>query len=121
MRANGGIDFFPLPQLAIEFVHLQRAGGDLLKFLSVGAVSAFDGAVEFGGARWQHEQTQAALLTRLFELGGEFRAAVDLQSANRKRHAVLQGCPCPRETATATPKPFLLREDQAGWRLRRGQ
>ena len=31
---------------------------------------------------------QAALLTGLLELGGELGAAVDLQGANGKRHAV---------------------------------
>ena len=57
----------------------------------MGAVGAFDGAVEFGRARGQHEQVQAALLAGLFELGGELGAAIDLHRANGKGHAVLQG------------------------------
>src|ERR1019366_10063891 len=50
-----------------------------------------DGAIEFGRARGQHEQVPTALLTSLFELGGELRTAVDLHRANGKRHAGLQG------------------------------
>ncbi len=53
MRADGVVDLFPLAQLAIEFLHFERAGGDLVELLSMGAVGAFDGAVEFGGARRQ--------------------------------------------------------------------
>ncbi len=91
MRADGVVDFFPLAQLAIEFLHFQRAGRDLVELLAVGAVGAFDGAVEFGGARGEHEQVQTALLASLFEVGGELRAAVDLHGANGERHALLQG------------------------------
>ena len=63
--------FFPVAQLAVEFFHFQRAGRDLVELLGVGAVGAFDGAVEFGRARGKHEQVQTALLASLFELGGE--------------------------------------------------
>src|SRR5208282_905682 len=78
MRADGVVDFFPLAEFAIEFFHCQRARRDLVELLGVGAVGAFDGAIEFGRARWEHEQGQTALLASLFELGGELRAAVDL-------------------------------------------
>lgn len=91
MKAHGVVDFFPVAEFAVEFVHFQGAWGDLIKLLGVGAVGAFDGAVKFGGARRQHEQVQSAQLAGLFELGGELRAAVDLHGANGKRHAVLQG------------------------------
>ncbi len=91
MRADGVVDLLPMPQLAIELFHLQRTGRDLVKLLAVGAIGAFDGAIEFRRARRQHEQVQAALPAGLFELGGELRAAVDLHRANGKRHAVLQG------------------------------
>jgi hypothetical protein len=69
MRADGVIDPFPLPQLAVEFVHLQRVRGDLVELLGVGAVGAFDGAIEFGRAWRQDEQMQTALLASLLELG----------------------------------------------------
>ena len=57
----------------------------------MGAVGAFDGAIEFRRARGQHEQMQAALLAGLLKLGGELASAIDLQRANGKRHADLQG------------------------------
>jgi hypothetical protein len=45
MRADGVVDSFPVPQLAIEFFHFQRARRDLVELLGVGAVGAFDNAV----------------------------------------------------------------------------
>jgi hypothetical protein len=91
MRADGVVDFLPMTEFAIEFVHLQGTGRDLVELLGVGAIGAFDGAVEFGRARRQDEQMETALLTSLFELGRELGTAVDLHGADRKRHAVLQG------------------------------
>ena len=55
MRADGIVDFFPVAEFAVEFFHLQRAGRDLIELLGVGAIGAFDGAVEFGGARRKDE------------------------------------------------------------------
>ena len=77
MRAQGVVDVFPVPQLTIELFHFQRAGRDLVELLGVGAISAFDGAVEFGRARGKHEQMQTALLASLLELGGELASAID--------------------------------------------
>jgi hypothetical protein len=77
-------------QFTIELFHLQGTSGNLIELLGVGAVGAFDGAVEFGGASREHKPVQAALLTGLFELGGKLRAAIDLDGANGERHAVLQ-------------------------------
>ena len=91
MGTDGVIDFFPMPEFAIEFFHFERARGDLIELLGMGAVGAFDGAVEFGRARGKHEQVQAAHLASEFELGGEFRAAIDLYGADGKGHAELQG------------------------------
>jgi len=91
MRGDGVVDLFPMPQLAIECFHLQRTGGNLVELLAVGAVGAFDGAIERGRAREEHEQVRTALLASLFEAGGELAAAVDLHGANGKGHAVLQG------------------------------
>src|SRR5208283_2170320 len=74
-----------------EHFHFQRAGGDLVELLGVGAVGTFDSAIEFGRARGQNKQVQSALQTSLLELGSELRAAVDLYGANGEGHAVLQG------------------------------
>ena len=90
MRADGIVDFFPVAEFAAEFFHLQRAGRDLVELLGVGAMGAFDGAVEFGRTWRQDEEVEAALLAGRFELGGELRAAIDLDGADRKRHTVLQ-------------------------------
>ena len=78
VRADGVIDFFPLPQFAVEGVEVQGIGMDLIELLGVGAVDALDRAIEFGGAGRQDEQQQSALLAGLLELGGELAAAVDL-------------------------------------------
>ena len=47
MGTDGVIDFLPVAELAIELFHFQRAVGDLVELLGVGAVGAFDGAIEF--------------------------------------------------------------------------
>ena len=56
----------------------------------MGAVGAFNGAIEFGRARGKHGQMQAALLAGEFEFGGELGTAIDLHGADGKRHVVLQ-------------------------------
>jgi hypothetical protein len=43
MRADGVVDFLPVAEFTVEFFHLQRAGRDLVKLLSVGAIGAADG------------------------------------------------------------------------------
>src|SRR5229473_1810239 len=91
MRADGVVDLFPMPELTIELFHLERTSGNLVELLGVGAVGAFDGTVEFGRTRGQHEQMQTTPLASLFELGGELASAIDLNRANGKGHAVLQG------------------------------
>src|SRR6266851_4681474 len=48
MRTDGVVDAFPVAEFAIELVHLQRARRGLVELLGVGAVGAFDRAVEFG-------------------------------------------------------------------------
>ena len=85
------VDFFPVAEFVVEFVHLQRAGSDLVKLFGVGAIGALDGAVELGRARRQDEPMEAARLAGLFELGGKLGAAVDLHGADGKGHAMLQG------------------------------
>ena len=46
MRADGVVNVLPVAEFAIEFFHLQRARRDLVELLGVGAIGAFDGAVE---------------------------------------------------------------------------
>src|SRR5438309_11818503 len=65
------VDPLPLSQLAVEFLHLQRAGRDLIKLLGVSPLGALDRAVELRRSRWQNEQAQAALLAGLLEVVGE--------------------------------------------------
>src|SRR5271156_4243029 len=91
MGVNGVVDFSPVAEFAVEFFHFQRAGCDLVELLGVGAIGAFDGAVELGRTWWQDEPMKAALLAGLFELGGELRTASDLDGADGKGHAMLQG------------------------------
>lgn len=87
VRADGVVHALPSAQLAVEFFHFQRAGGDLVKLLGVSAVGAFEGAIEFGGARRKHEPAHAALLAGQLEFGGELRAAVgDKRFAARFRN-----------------------------------
>ena len=64
-------------------------GGDLIKFLRVGAVGSFDLAIEFGGAGWKDKEAQTALPASLFKDGGELAATVHLQSTQRKRQTTL--------------------------------
>src|SRR5229473_2263481 len=93
---------FPVPQRAIEFFHLQRADRNLVELLGVGAVRAFDGAVEFGRARRKHEQMQTALLASLFKLGGKLAAAIDLEPREWER-----ACGVARYRGTQwRPKPW---------------
>ena len=48
MGTDGVVNLLPLAELAIELFHLQGTGGELIELLGVGAVGAFDRAVEFG-------------------------------------------------------------------------
>jgi len=91
VKAHGVVYLLPSAEFAIQLFHLQGTNRDLVELVGVGAVGAFDGAVEFGGAGRKHEQAQAAPLTSRFELGGELASAIDLQCTNREGHAVQQG------------------------------
>jgi hypothetical protein len=55
MRADGVVDVFPVAEFTVEFVHLQGIGRDLVELFGVGAMRAFDRAVELGGARRKDE------------------------------------------------------------------
>ena len=75
MRADGVVDLFPVAEFTVECFHLQGAGRDLVRLFGVGAIGAFDRAVELGGARRKDEEMETALLTGLFELGSELGTA----------------------------------------------
>ena len=79
MGADGVIGPFPGLQLLVERGDLERAGGDLIALLRVGAVGTFDVAMELGRAGRQDEPAQAALRAGLLEEGGELTAAVHVR------------------------------------------
>src|SRR6185437_9318516 len=54
MRADGVVDALPNAQLAVEGGEAPIGGGDLMELLGMGAVGAFDMAVEFGRA-WRKD------------------------------------------------------------------
>jgi hypothetical protein len=60
MRADGVVGTFPVAEFTIEFF-IANEQGLIWWILGVGAVGAFDGAIDFGGARGKHEQMEAAL------------------------------------------------------------
>ncbi len=45
VRTNGVVGMFPGEEFAIEFGDGERKGGDLIEFLGMGAVGAFDLAI----------------------------------------------------------------------------
>jgi hypothetical protein len=55
VRAHGVVGFLPLPELAIESRHLQRAIVHLVELLGMSALSPFDRPIELRGARGQNE------------------------------------------------------------------
>ena len=55
VRADGVVDAFPSPEIAIEGGELKRVGDDFIKFLGMGTLGALDMAVEFGRAGRQNE------------------------------------------------------------------
>lgn len=87
VRTDGVVGAFPGAELTVEFRHGPAIRRDFVKLFVVGAVGAFDRAVEFGRARREHEQGQSAGLAGLLELGRELAAAVDLQRGDGKGHA----------------------------------
>src|SRR6266700_5358696 len=91
MRADGIVDFFPVAEFAVELVHLQRTGRDLVELFGVGTIGTFHGTVEFRRTWRENEQMEAALLAGLFELGSKLGTAIDLHRPDGKRHAVLKG------------------------------
>ena len=70
MRTDGVVLFHGRSSRLSFFISREQAV-DLVELLGMGTIGAFDGAVEFGRTRGQHEQMEAALLTGEFEFGGE--------------------------------------------------
>ena len=85
MRADGVVDFFPVAEFAVELVHFQRTGRDLIELFGMGTIGAFHRAVEFGRTRRQNKQVNPTLLAGLLELGGKLGAAIDLHGPDGKR------------------------------------
>ena len=71
MGADEVIDLFPGPQGMIHGAEGEVIQIDFIEFFLMGAMSAFDTAVEFGRMGRKHEQTQVAFLAGLFEGGAE--------------------------------------------------
>ena len=91
MRAHGVVGSFPVLEFAVELGEGEREGGDLIELLCVGAVSAFDPAVELGGAGRQDKELDAALQASLLEEGGELATAIHLQGAQGKGQTAFEG------------------------------
>ena|SRR5450432_1766418 len=91
MRADGVVDFFPVAEFAVEFFHFQGAGGDLVEHLGVGAVGAFDGAVEFGERGGSTNRCRPRCWQDCSNSAANSLPAIDLDGADGERHAVLQG------------------------------
>ncbi|MCI0529294.1 MAG: hypothetical protein L0Y56_17795 [Nitrospira sp.] len=91
VRPHGVIDFLPLEQFLVQINNRLRGRCDFVKFFGMGAVGPFHSAVELRAFGRQDEQTDAQLLTGLFELGKEFGAAINLESSDGKGHALLEG------------------------------
>ena len=85
------IGVFPGAEFSVQLWDEPGAGGDLIEFLRVGALSAFHAPVKFGGAGRQDKQAQAALAASRLKVGGELTAAVDLDGPDREGHPLLQG------------------------------
>ena len=66
----------PLPseQFLIQGVDLERAKGESIELLRMGAVGPFDVAREFGRARRQDEKPNAAPLASSLKIGGKLTA-----------------------------------------------
>jgi hypothetical protein len=85
---DGVVDLLPSAQFAVQLVEFERAGGDLMELLGVGALGAFGPRRSTWAAGREHEQQQAPLLTGLLELPGELTAAINLHGADREGHAL---------------------------------
>jgi hypothetical protein len=75
------------PRPAIDDPASPAIRRDFIELLVVGAMGAFDMAIEFGRARREYEQRQAPSLAGLLEFGGEFAANIDLHGADGEGHA----------------------------------
>ncbi len=61
VRAEGVVGPLPVEPFLVEVRNLERARSDFIELLGLGALGAFDGAVEFGRAGREDEPLQAAL------------------------------------------------------------
>lgn len=87
VRPVSVVHVLPFAQPLVELRQVVGVREAAVELLSMGAVGAFDVAVEFGRARRQYEEEDVALAAGVLELGHELRTAVDLDGADRERHA----------------------------------
>jgi hypothetical protein len=92
MGADVVVDVFPGEEEAVDFGDVGWEGVEhLVELLPVSSVGALDVGIEFGRARWQEIQRDSQPLTRLFELGLELAATIDLESPDGERAATQDG------------------------------
>jgi hypothetical protein len=84
------VGVFPFSEGVVDGADLEAALVELVELLGVGALGAFDGAIEFRAARRQDEEPDVSLPASLFEGGGELAAAVDLDCPDREGHTLLE-------------------------------
>ena len=80
----------PVALRAAERGEIQIAGVRFVTLFCMGAIGAFDRAIEVRRAWRQDKEPNTALLAGLFDGGGEFTAAIDLKRLNREMHPVEQ-------------------------------
>lgn len=88
MRAVRVVNAFPATEFAVDLFEGVRQLDAAVELFAVGALGAFDVAVELRGAWWQDEEADAAFLAGGLELGHELGATVDLNSFHGKGHAL---------------------------------
>lgn len=81
------VGVLPATEVALEAGDGGSGVGAVVEFFAVGAVGPLDATVELGAAGWEFDEEDALLLAGVLEAGHEFRAAVDLDGADRKRAA----------------------------------
>lgn len=91
MRADRVVRVLPPTEFGGESRDGPGTGGDLIELLGMGALSAFDRAIEFRTTRREGKEPDLALLTGGFKVGEELRAAIDLNGPNGKGDPRLQG------------------------------
>ncbi|GAC1393133.1 MAG: hypothetical protein NVSMB31_12170 [Vulcanimicrobiaceae bacterium] len=88
MRTHAIISIFPVPQLGVERGQLLGFCLHLIKLFVVSTMGPLHVSVQFGRSGRKDEQGHVALLASGLEFRGELTSAIDLQSFDRKGHAL---------------------------------